>query len=105
MPIRPNRYTHVLRSLLWCAGVVALACSFAPAALAQAGKIAGTVIDAKSGRAIAFVNIRVPEAHNGALSDSKGAFLINGVPPGTYTMIAQITGYSAGNASNVVVTA
>ncbi len=100
-----SRLAHTLQRLLWCVGVLALACSFAPRAYAQTGKIAGTVVDKKTGRAIAFVNIRVPEAHNGALSDSKGEFLVNGVPPGTYSMIAQITGYSAGNASGVVVTA
>ena len=58
--------------------------------MAQTGKIAGTVVDKKTGRALAFVNIAIPEAKTGALSDSKGEFLIGNVPPGTYTLRAQV---------------
>jgi len=106
MSIHATRVAQSLKSLLSCIGVFALACALATAACAQGtGKIAGSVVDSRTGRAIAFVNIRVPDAHNGALSDSKGDFLISGVPAGTYSMIAQITGYTPGNASNVVVTA
>jgi hypothetical protein len=77
----------------------------APSALAQTGKISGTVVDKKTGRALAFVNIAVPEARTGALSDSKGEFLIGNVPPGTYTLRAQFTGYEATSVAGVTVTA
>src|SRR4029079_10988535 len=48
--------------------VAAALCAFgvaflwAPAASAQTGKISGNVVDKKTGRALAFVNIAVPEA-------------------------------------------
>src|SRR4029079_7688993 len=82
-----------------------IACFWVPAASAQTGKIAGTVVDKKTGRALAFVNIAVPEAKTGALSDSKGEFLIGNVPPGTYTLRAQFTGYGAESVAGVTVTA
>jgi len=73
--------------------------------MAQAGKIAGTVVDKKTGRALAFVNIAIPEAKTGALSDSKGEFLIGNVAPGTYTLRAQFTGYEATTVPGVAVSA
>ncbi|MEO6462905.1 MAG: TonB-dependent receptor [Candidatus Eisenbacteria bacterium] len=69
------------------------------------GKIAGSVVDKRTGRALAFVNVAVPEARTGALSDSKGDFLIANLPPGTYTLRAQFTGYGAETVPGVVVTA
>jgi len=69
------------------------------------GKIAGNVVDKKTGRALAFVNVAVPEAKTGALSDSKGEFLIGNVPAGTYTMRAQFTGYGPETVAGVTVVA
>ncbi len=83
-----------------------LACAWVPDALAQGtGKIAGKVTDRKTGRALAFVNIAIPEARTGALSDSKGEFLIGNVAPGTYSLIAQFTGYEKTTVGAVTVTA
>jgi hypothetical protein len=83
-----------------------LACAWTPAALAQGtGKISGTITDKKTGRALAFVNIAIPEAKTGALSDSKGEFLIGNVPPGTYSLIAQFTGYEKTTTPGVTVVA
>ncbi|MEP7029007.1 MAG: TonB-dependent receptor, partial [Candidatus Eisenbacteria bacterium] len=100
---RPRRLRIPLaRTLLACVLVAA----WAPGALAQAtGRITGTVTDKKTGRALAFVNIAVPVAKIGALSDSKGEFLIGNVPPGTYSLLAQFTGYGAETVAGVVVTA
>ena len=69
------------------------------------GKIAGSVVDRKTGRALAFVNVAIPEARTGALSDSKGDFLIGNIPPGTYTVRAQFTGYGAETTAGIVVAA
>ncbi len=68
------------------------------------GRLSGSVVDRKTSRAIAFVNVAIPEARVGALSDSKGEFLIGNIPPGTYTVRAQFTGYAAETMSGVVVT-
>ncbi len=87
--------------------LVALAAALSPSlALAQGtGKIAGSVVDKKTGRALAFVNVSIPEARSGALSDSKGDFLIDRLPPGSYTVRAQFTGYAAEASEGVVVRA
>jgi outer membrane receptor protein involved in Fe transport len=69
------------------------------------GRIAGSVVDKKNGRAIAFANIAIPELKTGALSDSKGDFLIGSVPPGTYTLKVQFTGYGAVDQAGVTVVA
>ena len=102
-PFAASRHPRTWVAAALCAFGVAVL--WAPSAFAQTGKIAGTVVDKKTGRALAFVNIAVPEAKTGALSDSKGEFLIGNVPPGTYTLRAQFTGYGAETVAGVTVTA
>jgi outer membrane receptor protein involved in Fe transport len=102
-PVAASRHPRTWVAAALCA--FGLACLWAPEAMAQTGKIAGTVVDKKTGRALAFVNIAIPEARTGALSDSKGEFLIGNVPPGTYTLRAQFTGYEATTVPGVTVTA
>ena len=58
------------------------------------GRITGIVRDVGSGHALPFASIAVVEAKKGALSDSKGEFLVTGVPPGTYTVKCQFLGYT-----------
>jgi outer membrane receptor protein involved in Fe transport len=86
----PFRFWLLLPAAL-CVAAVAPGHAFAQGT----GKIAGSVVDKKTGRALAFVNVAVPEARTGALSDSKGDFLIGNIPPGTYSVRAQFTGYGA----------
>jgi outer membrane receptor protein involved in Fe transport len=97
--------THRLRLLLSSALLVLAAVAPARAFAQATGKIAGSVVDRKTGRALAFVNVAVPEARTGALSDSKGDFLIGNVPPGTYTVRAQFTGYGMETVPGIVVAA
>ena len=110
MFLRPGRLRQ-LRQTLTCALIALLATGLAGFAAGRAeaqggaGRITGTVTDSKTGRAIAFVSISVPEARTGALSDSKGDFLIGNLPPGTYTLKAQYTGYGPETVTGVVVTA
>ncbi|MGH7726196.1 MAG: TonB-dependent receptor [Candidatus Eiseniibacteriota bacterium] len=68
------------------------------------GRVTGSVVDRKTGRALAFVNVAIPEARLGALSDSKGEFLIGNIPPGTYSVRAQFTGYAPESVAGIVVT-
>jgi len=78
----------------------------AVSALAQdVGRVSGTVRDAASGRALPFASISLAEIRKGALSDSKGEFLITGVPVGTYTLRCQFLGYADATRERVVVTA
>jgi len=103
MTTTPRRLLPSLIALV----LVALAAALSPLpALAQgSGKLIGAVVDKKTGRAIAFVNVAIPEAKMGALSDSKGDFLIDRIPAGTYTVRAQFTGYAAESSAGVVIRA
>ncbi|MBS1272264.1 MAG: Protein oar [Candidatus Marinimicrobia bacterium] len=57
------------------------------------GKIAGTVTDQESGEPLPGVNIILEGTSMGAASDENGKYYIINVPPGTYTLRAQMIGY------------
>src|SRR5690349_19925589 len=106
-----TRPVPTLRRVLRVAALFACVCALAAAARSDAwgqagsGTISGTVVDKKTGRAIAFANIAIPQLKTGALSDSKGEFLIGSVPAGTYTLQVNFTGYGAQTVAGVTVTA
>ncbi len=75
---------------------------FAPAALAQTGKIAGRVLDT-TGEPLPGVNILVDGSTRGAAADADGYYTILGVPPGTYRLRATLLGYAPALIQNVVV--
>ncbi|GEM_PF-313663 len=58
------------------------------------GKIAGTVKDAKTGEPLVGVNLLVEGTNFGAASGADGSYYILQVPPGTYTVRAQMVGYA-----------
>ncbi|MDP6853533.1 MAG: TonB-dependent receptor [Candidatus Marinimicrobia bacterium] len=66
------------------------------------GKISGKVSD-KEGNALSGANIVVEGTSLGAASDNNGAFVILGVPVGTYTVRCDYIGFSALKISNVSV--
>jgi hypothetical protein len=57
------------------------------------GKVAGTVIDAKSGESLPGANVVVEGTRLGATTDAEGQFFILGVPPGTFSVTASMVGY------------
>jgi hypothetical protein len=61
--------------------------------LAQSGVIRGRVYDQKNNEPMPFVNVIVVGENIGAASDLDGNFLINGVAPGFYTLMASFIGY------------
>jgi outer membrane receptor protein involved in Fe transport len=85
--------------------LVCLALGAAPARAQETGRITGTVRDAGSGRALPFATISIPELRKGVASDSKGEFLLTGVPVGTYTVRCQFLGYTDATRAGVVVAA
>lgn len=58
------------------------------------GKIVGQVVDAASGDPLPGVNILIENTMLGAATDVDGTFLILGVPPGIYTIRAEMIGYN-----------
>ena len=68
---------------------------------AQAGKIRGTVADAKSKEPLIGANIVVEGTNSGASTDADGSFLILNVPVGTYTIKTSYIGYRSSTTSNI----
>ncbi len=63
-------------------------------ALAQTGKIAGTVTDASTGDPLPGVNVVIEGTSIGAVTDLDGYYDIINVSPGTYTVQASFIGFS-----------
>ena len=67
------------------------------------GKIAGRVIDKATGEALIGVNTFVQTTARGASTDADGFYSIINVPPGKYTLVFQMVGYSKYIVKDVVV--
>jgi outer membrane receptor protein involved in Fe transport len=86
--------------------VLALILGCAVPALAQdRGSVAGRVTDKRTGHAIPFASVTIPEIKKGGLTDSEGNFVITGVPVGTYEVRIQFLGYKPASRPGVVVVA
>lgn len=88
-----------LALLLWAAAVPALAAQGRPGAQPPAGEIRGVVVDSASGRPLANAGVAVRRAGEegglagGALATESGAFRVEGLRPGRYTVRVSIVGY------------
>lgn len=85
--------------------LLALTVAALPALAQDRGSISGKVSDKKTGHALPFANVSLPEAKLGALTDSEGQFFIGNVPAGTWEVKVQFLGYLPETRSGVVVTA
>jgi outer membrane receptor protein involved in Fe transport len=65
------------------------------------GKIAGVVTDKSTGDPLPGANIVVTGTNLGAASDLQGKFTILQVPPGTYSVMASVIGYTKVNAADI----
>ncbi len=65
------------------------------------GKIAGTVRDAESNEPLPSVNVVIEKTSRGAATNLEGQYSILNVPPGSYTVRAQMIGYKAKVIQNV----
>ena len=75
--------------------VVLLAFALAvPEALAQTGKIAGTVTNDATGETLPGVNVTVVGTSYGAATDENGEYDVIGVTPGVYTVRASFIGFA-----------
>ena len=59
------------------------------------GKITGTVRDADTGEALPGVNVLIEGTTQGTATDLNGEYVIIGVRPGTYTVVASFVGYGS----------
>src|SRR5262245_12926121 len=68
------------------------------------GKLAGRIVDAKK-QPLTGVNVAVPLARLGAITDADGRYSILNIPAGTYDVKLQLLGYRATTVTGVVVSA
>ncbi len=68
------------------------------------GKVTGIVTDAQSAQPLAGAQVYVEGTGLGVLSAENGRYFIINVPPGTYTVVAELIGYQTVRTENVVIT-
>ncbi len=90
--------TRLIKLAIFLLGFVSLA-------YAQYGKVTGKVVDAKTGEPIVAAAVYLEEIGIGTYTDDKGEFILLRVPPGTYTLRVEFTGYSPFVLKNLVVEA
>lgn len=67
------------------------------------GKIAGRVTDAETGEPLIGANIIIENTNRGAAAGKNGDYYILNLPPGTYSVRAEMIGYTAVIKRNIVV--
>jgi len=86
----------------WFMFVLVIIAGVHSGAIAQTtGKIAGTVTDEETGDPLPGVNILLEGTSLGAATDADGEYYIINVPPGTYTLQAQMIGYEVVRVTDV----
>ena len=70
-----------------------------PFALYAQGSVSGTVTDASTGNALAGANVVLDGTSLGGAADANGAYSIENVPAGTYTVTASVIGYESSSQS------
>jgi outer membrane receptor protein involved in Fe transport len=75
-----------------------------PAVAGTTGKLAGAVLDAKK-QPLAGVNVALPEARLGTVTDTDGRYAILNVPAGTYTVRVGLIGYATTTLTGVSIPA
>lgn len=68
---------------------------FAAKMFAQAGSISGQLIDAETGQGLKFAHVFIGHTTIGVSSDVNGDFIIEGVPPGEFDLVASFVGYES----------
>jgi TonB-linked SusC/RagA family outer membrane protein len=84
-------------------GLATLLALSAGNARAQHGRISGTVTDQQASTPIPSAQVRVQGANISAITDGKGQFILNDVPAGTVTIVAQRLGYVMGQSQVTVI--
>ncbi len=87
-----------------CALLLLLACTPSLHAQQTTGKVQGSVTDA-GGQPVVKAQVLVVGTAFGAVTDDKGYYFINNVPPGTYTLRAQFIGLAPTDLTGVRVLA
>lgn len=80
-----------LSCIFLCAAIILLSATALSAG--TTGKIAGRVVNKDTGEPVAGANVIIVEKQIGAACDNNGRFIIINVPPGKYSVRAQMMGF------------
>lgn len=69
----------------------------------QTGKIAGKVVDATSGEPLIGASVAIKDSKFGGITDVNGAYSMNKIPVGTYTLVINYLSYSTKEIPGIVV--
>jgi hypothetical protein len=101
---KTDRLRLFWRGILIMLVIVVAACS-AYSSEPSSGAITGTIYDSATGKPLPFANIILLGTSKGATSDSKGRFLISGIPAGAYVVQVSMIGYDSAIMGDVKVEA
>lgn len=88
---------------VFVAAWVLLTCLVATSAWAQTGKISGRVTDASTGEGLPGVNVHIEGTTQGTVTNVEGEYVIIGVRPGSYTIVASFVGFATARREDVQV--
>jgi isoaspartyl peptidase/L-asparaginase-like protein (Ntn-hydrolase superfamily) len=85
---------------------VALAVLFSTAAViaGTTGKISGKVLDAGTKEPLIGANVLIENTVMGASTDADGEYYILNIPPGSYSVVVRMIGYTSQRMENISVT-
>ncbi len=95
----------MIRNAARVVGATALALMMALPVAAQNGQVTGQVTDRNTNQPLVGAQVFLDGTTFGSLTQENGRFLILNVPPGTYTVIAQLLGHANGRQENIRVVA
>ncbi len=72
-----------------------------PAQSQTTGKLAGIVIDGSNGEPLPGVNVVIDGTQQGAVTDLEGRYVLIGVRPGTYALVASFIGFTTQRSEGV----
>lgn len=96
-----NRGTKFVITIL-AAFVLTWVVGYQPASAEEFGAITGKVVHKLDGGAVAYAIVQIDGTTIGAQADPNGEFAMHNVPPGTYTLTTQLTGWCTNKAPVVV---
>ena len=94
------RLLHAI-ALLCCVSQCVPQATFAADAAPASASVTGVVDDAQSGLPLAEAVVRAPQTKAIATTDRNGAFMLSGLPPGTYRLRIERGGYQPTDSTEV----
>ena len=88
------------RHLTWLL-VGALFLAVLPAQAQTTGKLTGLVLDGSNGEPLPGVNVVIDGTTQGGVTDIEGRYVVIGVRPGIYTLVASFVGFTTQRSEGV----